>query len=431
MVNDMFGAALRRLRVEAGISLRQLAVRLNYSPAYLSEIERGVKRVTADFAARCDDELGAGGYLVAVADASHDGPRDELGGTPLSFGAERLIAQEVIMAAAHESTARAADDGSRAVADVSIEQVRADVEQLAREYDTVSPLQSLVGARRTRDLAAVLAERTRKPTQTSQLYLTVGQACGLMASASFDLAIWPAAMEQARAAYVYGELVEHRSLQSWARGFQALIAYWCDRPREATNLAEHGLELAPAGTARTRLLSIAARAWSQLGDADMTAQMVHAAERERDSIGAEGTDDLHDRVGGEFGWSPARQAMSAATSYLTTGRAQESAEQARHAMQLGAMDAPGAIAESNAATDLASAELLAENLDAVDEALQRIWAVPSDQRRHALVGRLNNLAAGLTREPFHQVQQARDLRDRIETFVADSAPRALPPGTSV
>lgn len=51
---------------------------------------------------------------------------------------------------------------------------------------------------------------------------------------------------------------------------QALTAYWCGRPREAVELADAGLRLAPDGTARARLHSISARARSHVGAEDDT-----------------------------------------------------------------------------------------------------------------------------------------------------------------
>jgi transcriptional regulator with XRE-family HTH domain len=66
-----FGAELRRLLAERGMSLNELARRSNYDPGYLSKVGSGQKRATAAVAARLDDVLGAGGSLSALAD---DGP---------------------------------------------------------------------------------------------------------------------------------------------------------------------------------------------------------------------------------------------------------------------------------------------------------------------------------------------------------------------
>ncbi|MFG2874105.1 helix-turn-helix domain-containing protein [Streptomyces sp. NPDC048337] len=62
-----FPARLRRLRVQRGMSLADLARRTHYSKGYLSKIETGAKRVTVDVARRCDEVLGAGGELLRMA----------------------------------------------------------------------------------------------------------------------------------------------------------------------------------------------------------------------------------------------------------------------------------------------------------------------------------------------------------------------------
>lgn len=70
-----FPAQLRRLRLQRGMSLADLARRTHYSKGYLSKIETGSKRVTVDVARRCDDVLGAGGELLRMAaDTEPAGP---------------------------------------------------------------------------------------------------------------------------------------------------------------------------------------------------------------------------------------------------------------------------------------------------------------------------------------------------------------------
>ncbi|MFJ3831856.1 helix-turn-helix domain-containing protein [Streptomyces sp. NPDC090046] len=69
-----FPAQLRRLRVQRGLSLADLARQTHYSKGYLSKIETGSKRVTVDVARRCDDVLRAGGELLRM--VHETGPRD-------------------------------------------------------------------------------------------------------------------------------------------------------------------------------------------------------------------------------------------------------------------------------------------------------------------------------------------------------------------
>ncbi len=60
------GAELRRLRTDQGMSLSELARRVNYSKGYLSKIENGKKRITPEVAQLADEVLETGGVLAAL-----------------------------------------------------------------------------------------------------------------------------------------------------------------------------------------------------------------------------------------------------------------------------------------------------------------------------------------------------------------------------
>ncbi|MGV9313536.1 helix-turn-helix domain-containing protein [Streptomyces sp. NPDC003691] len=64
-----FGAQLRRLRLQAGMTLEQLAREMNYSKGHLSKIERGGKRPPLSLARRCDAYFSARGRLAKAAEA--------------------------------------------------------------------------------------------------------------------------------------------------------------------------------------------------------------------------------------------------------------------------------------------------------------------------------------------------------------------------
>ncbi|WP_280117724.1 WD40 repeat domain-containing protein [Streptomyces ficellus] len=61
-----FAARLRRLRLQRGLSLADMARQTHYSKGYLSKIETGAKRVTLDVARRCDEVLRAEGELLRL-----------------------------------------------------------------------------------------------------------------------------------------------------------------------------------------------------------------------------------------------------------------------------------------------------------------------------------------------------------------------------
>ncbi|WP_326574716.1 WD40 repeat domain-containing protein [Streptomyces sp. NBC_00481] len=74
LTTQSFPAQLRRLRRERGLSLTDLARQTHYSKGYLSKIETGTKRATADVARLCDQVLRAEGELLRL--VRHAPPRD-------------------------------------------------------------------------------------------------------------------------------------------------------------------------------------------------------------------------------------------------------------------------------------------------------------------------------------------------------------------
>lgn len=68
-----FGAELRRRRIEAGLSLGELASLICFSKGHLSKIERGVKAPSHDLAQLCDSALHAGGQLGSLISAPERG----------------------------------------------------------------------------------------------------------------------------------------------------------------------------------------------------------------------------------------------------------------------------------------------------------------------------------------------------------------------
>ncbi|MQA25274.1 MAG: hypothetical protein GEU94_07350 [Micromonosporaceae bacterium] len=337
---------------------------------------------------------------------------------------DQNLLEAVTTMAAHESSRHAAEVGG-GVSSLSVEQVRAEVWGLARRFSATPPLLLLSEARRARDLAYAVLDRTRRPTQTGDLYLAAGQLCGLMAVASFDLAVWDAAAEQARAAHVYAELVDHRGLRAWSRGTQALIAYWTGRPRQALVHIEAGLCDAAVGSAHTRLRCIEARAWSHIGgDPRRTTDALCAADAALESDAAR--DDLHDEVGGEFGWGPSRHAACAGTALLAAGNARGAADRGREALRLLPEDPYGGLVAERAHIDLAAAELALGHLEAAEAQLRSVWDVPVAQRRHGLTDRLAGLSRKLADERWHGSREAAELRDRIEVFNTEAQGRALP-----
>ena len=67
MSQPTFGAELRRLHEERGLSLKKFATLVHYDPGYLSKIENSLKPHTGTLATACDDALDTGGHLALLA----------------------------------------------------------------------------------------------------------------------------------------------------------------------------------------------------------------------------------------------------------------------------------------------------------------------------------------------------------------------------
>lgn len=67
----VFGTELRRRRLEAGLSLTDLAKLVHYSKSHLSKVETGSKPASTDLARQCDAALGSGGVLTHLAPQAH------------------------------------------------------------------------------------------------------------------------------------------------------------------------------------------------------------------------------------------------------------------------------------------------------------------------------------------------------------------------
>ncbi|MQA88139.1 MAG: XRE family transcriptional regulator [Streptosporangiales bacterium] len=334
------------------------------------------------------------------------------------------------MNAAHESSEHAAAFESASVGPNTLEQLGEDVIRIARAYLHAAPLPLLGELVRVRNRTYWLLDRTRHPGQQRDLYLVAGQTCGLLASASFDLGYPHAAAQQARAARAYAEMIEHSELHAWTDGILASIELWAGRPADALLLAERGLAAAPEGTARVRLWCIAARAAALLGDEGRTLEAILASRRARDAQTT--PTELRDGIGGEFGFTPARQSFCNGSAYLKLGRAEDALAECGHAVELHTQ-APTEerwyAAEAGARADLATAHLMRGDLAGAREVLHHVLALRPDRRVEGVVRRLAAVRDVLSGQDF-QTREGRALAEEIEQFTTDTAIQALPAGPS-
>ncbi|MFD7908458.1 DNA-binding protein [Kitasatospora sp. NPDC059747] len=347
---------------------------------------------------------------------------------PSDLPAPAFNLEDEIDMTARDAQNEAGAAAAASVSDIALDQLRDDVATLARGYVTTPTYVVFQKAKEMRELAEANRDRTQVPAQQQELLIIAGQACALLATAAFDLGSLDGARRLSRSAALYGEAARFDPLRAFAGGTLAYIAYFSGRPAEAARLARAAQGFNGLGdVAQRRLAAIEARAFGHLGDAV-------SAQRALDASVADGSgrrDDLHDDVGGEFGFTVERAAMSNASTCLLIGdggRAEAFAAQALDLARARCSAARSARVMGGAGADLAAARLLRGDLDGAAQALEAMWTVPAEQRATGLLARATRVRRGLTDGQYAQATLAVELGERIEDFARQSAPHQLGAG---
>ncbi|MFG2845377.1 DNA-binding protein [Kitasatospora sp. NPDC048296] len=326
---------------------------------------------------------------------------------------------------AREASDHAASVASAFLSDLSIEQVQADVRQLARTYNNRSPFDVLREARQLRTSAEGLLDRTHIPKQKQQLLIAIGETTALLALAAFGLGSLGEANRLARSAGMYAEVTGFTPLAAFASATLGMLAYWEGRPGEAIRFIQQAQSLPGVGTAgQARIASIEARAYGHLGDQRRAAVAVQR------SLNAETVeqDDLHDEVAGEFLHGPDRLARSHGTTFVLLRDGANALAHTRRVLELQASLPAGQRIlriDAEARTDLAAALILNGEVEEAAEVLKPIAALAPDRRAKGLVERVVHVGRLLTTESVRTSQVAAVLRESLEEYTRVAAPRQL------
>ena len=319
-----------------------------------------------------------------------------------------------------------AELAARYVHPTMIENLQDLVRAAACDYAYTPPLDAFRGALSLRDRIYRQLDLTGHPQQQTDLFLAASQTCSLLAVATFDLGYANPAQQHARSALTYGQLAGDTTAQAFAHAVRCTLAFWSGQPTRGIEHAQAGLQLRSSGTAAVRLHAVAARCSALRGDRTAAVEHMRAAEDARG-----GSDPMCDEIGGEFGFSPARTALSAGASYLALDDGIEAARHASKALELFATaDAQERwiSGESGARTDLVTAHVLGKQLDQAAHHAELLIALPSAHRTERLIVRVQRLQTELTRRGLARDPRAMQISAALEEFVVDSLPRALPSG---
>jgi len=331
------------------------------------------------------------------------------------------IEREVRMGA-HEGSDHAEQAERRDIGETTLEQLRADVIQLSRDYMTGEPFALFLEMRRVRSRMYEALDRRLWPRDQAELYFLLGCLNSLMASAANALGYPQSAEELVRAGWAYASVIDHHPLMAYLRLDLANIAYWAGRPRQCRDLAQSGLRYMADGPTAAMLHLKHGRASARLGDAQAARQaLAHADEiAER-----EWRDELVD-IGGDFDLSRASGHYLAGSALIEIpGDEDSAAAELETATSLYAAgprpgETYGYTMEALARIELATARLRASQLDGATAALAPVLAMPSAKRIASLSQRMVRVRAELARPHYRGSAQARELDEQIEEFGRDT-----------
>ncbi|MEV6523946.1 hypothetical protein AB0M43_18505 [Longispora sp. NPDC051575] len=338
--------------------------------------------------------------------------------------AEPLDLERQVTMAARRALRFTALAESSSVGPETVAQLHDEISRLAAAYPR-QPLSEIMGDLvEVQDLLFQLLDQGRvRPNQARDLYLLAGIGTGMLAKASHDLGDARSAMTQARAAFVCADNADHPGLRAWTRGLQSLISYWAGQPEHAVRYAELGMAAAEqvAGTSRTWLACLAARAHATLGDVLTTSALVRTADASRDQLIA---DDL-DAYGGIMTFAHPRQLYytAAALAQLpdkpagTLARAEESVR----AYEQASPDEWAFGDQAGARNALAVVRLSSGDLDGAVGVIGSVLDMPVEQRIHGVLVSVRKVHTTLCESHLRNASVARIARQEIETFTATSA----------
>ncbi len=332
-------------------------------------------------------------------------------------GVHAGVKHEVIMTA-HGSSEHAEHAERRDIGEATLEQLRAEITRLSREFVTGQPFVMFRELRRVRDRIHAALDRRLWPPDESELYFLLGCLSDLMACAAKGLGCPQAAQELLRAGWAYAVIIDHRPLMAHLRLEQAHHAYWNRQPRQSRSLAVNGLEYVADGQDAAALYLVQARATASLGDAETARRAIAAAHEARER---EHHDDLLE-IGGEFGLSRASQHyLAGSTLAEIPDAAGEAITELEHATEMyAAGPEPGEdhhyAFKALAHIDLAATQLRNGALDAAAIALEPVLALPTAQRIDEVTQRLGYVRRELAAPAYRGQMSVADLDERIEDF---------------
>lgn len=324
--------------------------------------------------------------------------------------------KEMIELAAYRARTFALSSGESGLGGVAMEQLHADVSDLARAYPRLPLSEILGGLVSMQDTLFTLLEGRQKPRHIRELYFLASITAGMLAKASHDLSDPHAAMTQARTALVCADQSDHAGLRAWVRGLQSLVAYWAGRPRDSIRYAQSGDTHAAASQSTTSVwLPLSeARAWAALGNAAAVRAAVENAESARELV----QPDELDNIGGICTFGSARQLYYAADALTwLPAEAVKAAQYSAQAIEA-YRDADGLEwafgDQAGSYADLAISRIAQGEIEGAGDALAPVLELVPEQKINGIVASVQRVHHALRNSEPGRVQ--RELQEAIEVF---------------
>lgn len=303
-VCSAFGAELRRLRQEAGMTLQQLAHDIHYSKGYLCKIERGDKRPPMALARRCDALFAAEGALRRLADPEEES--GEVGGGSPTMARRDAIATGVGSLLGMAMNGGANHGHSAALPALTV--FRDQLHQMRLLGQSTDPAMLLPALSTQTSTVAGFAARAAGSTRASLLALAArfAEYTGWMAQEAGDDT---GALRWTAEAVELAEAGGDEYLADYALVRQALVAFYSGAATETINLAQQ----AQRGTLPPRIRGLAAQREAQghalagegkacLHGLDRARELLLRAQETADGAPVLGTTHLADPASMVTGW---------------------------------------------------------------------------------------------------------------------------------
>jgi tetratricopeptide (TPR) repeat protein len=331
--------------------------------------------------------------------------------------------EEQIADAAHEASERAWQAEQRGIGDTTLEQLRADVTRLSRDYMTAEPVPLFKEMARVRRRMHEALDLQLWPRDKTELYFLLGSVNGLMGCVAADLGYPAAGEELGRAGWAFATVIGHRGLMAKLRLDLAGLCFWDGQVKRAADLASSGLGYLSGGPTAVQLHVRYGRAAARMGDIAAARRSIEAARRAHE---LDYDDDLT-AIGGEFDLSLASaQYLIGSVLIDIPGASTEAVAQLEQAVELygigpGPFETHGYGTAALASISLAEAWLGAGTLDGAAAALDRVLDLPPSRRIDPIPQGLARVRAGLTRDAYRRSPLARDLAEQIDAFGGETA----------